>query len=84
MAFEVMLIPILRRSDDMWLNQAMFSIPAACSQERREALLHVLAEVFAAQGIEIPVQPVREEQTVQERLALAVSSLQMKINGRLN
>ena len=84
MQFEVMLIPVLRRADDTWLNQAVLSIPDACSQERREALLHVLAEVFAAQGIELPVQPAREEQSVQERLALAVSSLQMKINGRLN
>ena len=84
MQFEVMLIPVLRRADDTWLNQAVLSIPDACGQERRAALLHVLAEVFAAQGIELPVQPAREEQSVQERLALAMSSLQMKINGRLN
>ena len=84
MEFELMLIPVFRRADETWLNQAVCSIPASCSNERREQLIHCLAEVFDAKGIELPVQPVREEQTMQERLALAVSGLQIKINGRLN
>ena len=84
MAFELMLIPVLRRSDTLWVNQAVCSIPAECSPEREGELLHTLAEVFAERGIELPVQRMRPEQTTQERVALAVTDLQMKINGRLN
>ncbi len=46
--------------------------------------INPLSGIFAAHGIEVAFQPMRVEQTTQERLKIAVSDLQLKINGRLN
>ena len=84
MEFELALIPVLRRADGLWVNQTVCSVPAECSPERQDLLRHVLAEVFAAYGIEVTLRTVHGEQTADERLTLAVSDMQLKINGRLN
>ena len=84
MEFEVLLIPLLRRADSLWVNQAVCTIPDDCGPERQEELTHCLADVFTARGIALAFREVRDEQDAQERLALAVTDMQMKINGRLN
>ncbi len=84
MSFEIMFVPVLRRADAVWVNQAVCCHPAGCTEERRTELLHLLSGIFAAHGIEVAFQPMRVEQTTQERLKIAVSDLQLKINGRLN
>ncbi len=79
-----MLVPILRRLDERWINQAVCFTDAQSGEERLRELRHILADVLVTAEIHVDYEKIHENQTSEERVNVAVFDMKMKINGRLN
>ncbi|MEE5993269.1 MAG: hypothetical protein V3G42_08515 [Oscillospiraceae bacterium] len=82
--FELMLIPILRRIDEHWVNQAVCFTDSESSSERLGELRHILAETLIKAEIQPEYQTIHANQKTEERVNIAIADMKMKINGRLN
>lgn len=82
--FEVFLIPILRRADDRYVNFARCNIPEDISRSDKEDITHALADVLVTKNIKVYYDVLNRERTMDERIKLAVTDIQLIVNGRLN
>ena len=84
LSFELLLIPVLRRTDDIWVNQAVCFTAHGCEESRISELEHLLAKVLVVSGIGIQYEQMHESQNSGERVKIAVTDVKLKINARLN
>lgn len=83
-SFEVFLIPVMRRSNGRTENYVRCNIPEKMSKADKEELIHTLAETLVTKQIGVSYDTLSRDRTKEERIKLAVSDMQLSVNGRLN
>ncbi|MBP3268678.1 MAG: hypothetical protein J6M07_10245 [Ruminococcus sp.] len=81
--FELILVPVLRRQDEQWINLVSCYVPDGIGKERYDAVRSALAQVITARGIDIDYRRT-DEQDMQEKIHTVCNDKIMLVNGRLN
>ncbi|MBQ1463596.1 MAG: hypothetical protein IIZ18_02195 [Ruminococcus sp.] len=82
---EIIITPVLRRSDDKWLNMAACFVSEGMNSDSVDELRPLIAEVLVTKGINVDKYiKMKPGQTTSERIGIVSTDMQMKVNGRLN
>lgn len=82
--FELVMIPVRRRSDDRYVNTAVCFYPPHIDIGRRDEIIAAAAEVLVTKGIDVEHRPMEAGQTTQMRVRAAAADKVMQINGRMD
>ncbi len=82
--FELMLIPVLRRMDNRWIDLAVCYIPQGIDRDRYDRIRTMLAQVLVTQGIDIEYRKTDEDTDTDARVREASVDKYLQVNGRLN
>ena len=81
---EIIIVPVLRRSDDKWLNMAACFVSEDMSSDSVDDLRPLIADVLVTREIGVSYHRMKPGQTTSERIGIVSTDMQMKVNGRLN
>ncbi|MBQ7989889.1 MAG: hypothetical protein IJ251_02425 [Oscillospiraceae bacterium] len=82
--FELILIPVRRRSDDRYVNTAVCFSPMGIDASRRDEIVSMVAGVLVTQGIDVEHRQMSPDQTTGMRVREANADKILQINGRMN
>lgn len=83
--FEVIIVPVLRKSDNKWINNVRCFMGKNINSERHEDIISYIAEALSNYKISISsIERIKPEQNSSERIKIANADACLMINGRLN
>lgn len=82
---EVIIVPVLRKSDNKWINNVRCFLDRNIDGIRREDVTGTIADVLQEFGIALcSAEKIKADQSRDERIKIADADARLMINGRLN
>ncbi|MCM1507909.1 MAG: hypothetical protein NC177_12375 [Ruminococcus flavefaciens] len=82
---EVIIVPVLRKSDNKWANFVKCYFSTDTGRERYDSAVSCISDALSKYGISIMSKDkIRTGQTKEERIKVADVDIRLSVNGRLN